>query len=374
MLAPNLPPDMHSFGGGVETSVKALLEGLAAFPSGMEIRVVSVAHGIPRNLEMEEHGIHYLFIKSPPRRWLRPRLPFRIWQMYRAIRRLQPDLVNVQGNMAAGVAALLAGRPMVFSIHGIMKHEASQRSGWEFWSAQMDVLLEAAVARFTRNFICNSGYASTTLKRGKRVFMIPNAVREAFLNETPSPERAHPPRILFIGVIAPLKRPLDLVLAHARLRERHPALETFLCGDVEDEAYQQKIKAAISGQHIEGVHFMGRLDQPQLIQMLHTSKVLALISSQENSPMALLEAMACAVPVVASRVGGVPEMVKDGQTGFLIAPGNLDELTDALDKLLGDPGLARRIGLAGREECRASHHPSLVAEKTVQAFRALLED
>src|SRR5205085_10832980 len=65
--------------------------------------------------------------------------------------------------------------------------------------------------------------------------------------------------------------------------------------------------------------------------------------------LSVLEAMASGTPVVASRTGGLPEVVRDGETGFLVTPGDVPELHDRLDRLLRDPALARRMGRAARE-------------------------
>jgi starch synthase len=84
-----------------------------------------------------------------------------------------------------------------------------------------------------------------------------------------------------------------------------------------------------------------------------------------------LEAMACETAVVASRVGGIPEVVAEGETGFLVDPGNAPELAERVNELLGDPELAARFGEAGRK--RAVEHFSwrTIAERTADLYRSL---
>jgi glycosyltransferase involved in cell wall biosynthesis len=77
--------------------------------------------------------------------------------------------------------------------------------------------------------------------------------------------------------------------------------------------------------------------------------VFALSSRSEGAPLSILEAMAAGLPVVSSRVGGVPELVVDGETGLLVPPGDPEALAVALGRLVADPGLRRRLGAAGRE-------------------------
>jgi glycosyltransferase involved in cell wall biosynthesis len=87
----------------------------------------------------------------------------------------------------------------------------------------------------------------------------------------------------------------------------------------------------------------------------------------ESLPNALLEAMAAAKPVVATRVGGVPEAVADGETGILVRPGDVAALRDAILTLAGDPGLRQRLGAAGRDRV-AREFP---VDKMVASYEAL---
>jgi glycosyltransferase involved in cell wall biosynthesis len=86
----------------------------------------------------------------------------------------------------------------------------------------------------------------------------------------------------------------------------------------------------------------------------------------------VLEAMASGLPVVASRVGGVPEIVADGETGFLVAPGDVDELRDRLAQLLGDPGLAMKMGRRAREMIVEHFTWEHCAARCLAAYQELL--
>jgi glycosyltransferase involved in cell wall biosynthesis len=86
---------------------------------------------------------------------------------------------------------------------------------------------------------------------------------------------------------------------------------------------------------------------------LRLMDVFALTSRSEGMPVAMLEAWAAGIPVVASRVGGIPELVREGHNGLLFDFPDVPALANALEKLIKEPGLARTLGGAGREEVRA---------------------
>ena len=100
--------------------------------------------------------------------------------------------------------------------------------------------------------------------------------------------------------------------------------------------------------------------------------VVAVLSSRsEGSPNALLEAMAAGVPVVATRVGGIPEMVTDNQSALLIEPGDAGALARAISILLTDAGVAERLTAASRDLIRERHAPERRVRKLVEIYRAL---
>jgi glycosyltransferase involved in cell wall biosynthesis len=87
--------------------------------------------------------------------------------------------------------------------------------------------------------------------------------------------------------------------------------------------------------------------------------------------LTVLEAMASETPVVASRTGGLPEVVRDGETGFLVEPGNVEELGDRIDRLLRDPALARRMGRTAREVVLDQFTWDRTAQRCLAAYNEL---
>jgi N-acetyl-alpha-D-glucosaminyl L-malate synthase BshA len=126
--------------------------------------------------------------------------------------------------------------------------------------------------------------------------------------------------------------------------------------------------------HCLGVHdkcsFVGK--QPRIVDYLSASDVLLLPSEQESFGLAALEAMACEVPVVASRVGGVSEVVTDGETGFLSAVGDVDKMADDAGRLLADPALRSNMGRHARESAVSRYHTNKVIPEYIKFYEHIL--
>jgi glycosyltransferase involved in cell wall biosynthesis len=153
----------------------------------------------------------------------------------------------------------------------------------------------------------------------------------------------------------------------ARLRDRAPGAHFLIVGD---GPLRESLQARAAQQGIsDRVHFLGiRRDVPTL---LAAADVFALTSDMEASPMSILEALACGTPVVATRVGSVPETVRQGATGFLVPPGDVQAMADCLLALLTDPDLARRMGTAGRRLVLAEHSIDRMVEQYEELFQKL---
>ncbi|MGC9328077.1 MAG: glycosyltransferase, partial [Candidatus Hinthialibacter sp.] len=169
-----------------------------------------------------------------------------------------------------------------------------------------------------------------------------------------------------VGVAAqlrPAKRHDLLIQATARLKDRFPRMRLLLAGQGETE---EDLRALAVSKGVEKqVVFAGfRSDVDRLLRGMD---IFALPSDVEGQPVSVLEAMYAGLPIVATRVGGLPEVVVAGETGFLCQPGNVEELCRALTRLLDSPELRRQMGDAGL--ARVQKHFS--AERMARRFEGL---
>lgn len=184
------------------------------------------------------------------------------------------------------------------------------------------------------------------------------------------------PFVLFVGRITRQKGVPHLLRA---VRDIDPAAQVVLCAGAPDtpeidrefrELFEELSRVR------EGVHWIPQmLPRPEVIQLLTHATVFVCPSVYEPLGIVNLEAMACGTPVVASRVGGIPEVVDDGRTGLLVPVDDAFEpsLARALDSVLGDPGTARRMGEAGRERAVGEFGWDAVARRTVGLYEKILK-
>jgi glycosyltransferase involved in cell wall biosynthesis len=140
-------------------------------------------------------------------------------------------------------------------------------------------------------------------------------------------------------------------------------------GDRREDFRRAAADAGLSGR----VLLPGKVAHEDIPVWMNASDVVILASSSEGLPNSLVEASACARPVVASRVGGVPEVVADGETGLLVPSGDPGQMAEAIGALLDDPERARRMGECGRTGTVARFCWERHGEQTVEVYRSLLE-
>lgn len=264
------------------------------------------------------------------------------------------------------LAAVAAGRSRrcIFTPHA-----------WSFWAARgvegrLYRSLERRAAQWCRFIIALSeeerrfGLAAD-IGRPDQYRVIPNGIDVERFAAPPQPV---PGRLMMIGRLDRQKR-VDVALqALALVRARHPVAHLHLVGEgPKGEAL--RVLAAQLGV-TDAVTFLGRRDD--VPELLSTAACLVLSSDYEGMSLAVLEAMAAAVPVVATQVGGVDEAVVDGETGFVVPRGGPEALADAFDRLLGDPAAAAGLGAAGRLRARDRFSKERMVGETAALYEELL--
>jgi glycosyltransferase involved in cell wall biosynthesis len=174
--------------------------------------------------------------------------------------------------------------------------------------------------------------------------------------------------VLMLGRLNRGKGAYDLVKAAATMPPGQAALRLKLGGDGEVEQVGAAARSAGIGDRVDLLGWVGPEDKARY---LATATVFTLPSYHEGLPMSVLEAMAAGLPVVTTPVGGIPEAVTDGVEGFLVAPGDTAALADRLGRLLADPGLAERMGQAGRRKVESTFAHSIIMPRLERMYMEL---
>lgn len=274
-----------------------------------------------------------------------------LWAMWR--RAEGQDIVHVHSAFAPTVtvvragALCLAGRlrgaAPVLHLHG------GRFPGWV--DGLIPRLLVRLIASWVERFAVVSQRSADALSGvigPAKVEMIPNGVDTDHFR--PGVAEPGPPVMLYVGVLSPRKGLLDLFQASRRLRTGGIEHRLWLAGGIPDEGTEAS--EAVGEAAPEWAEFLGEVGT-SLPGVYGSAAVFCLPSWWEAAPLTVMEAAASGLPVVATRVGDVPNMVEDGETGLLVEPHDVDALAAALRKLAESPALCREMGTRARERAEA---------------------
>jgi glycosyltransferase involved in cell wall biosynthesis len=180
------------------------------------------------------------------------------------------------------------------------------------------------------------------------------------------------PYVLFVGRLASNKGLVELLPAFAALARDDSEAHLVLVG--EDGGMRATLEARVRGLGLETkVHFLGHLPDDALVAAAYRDARFSVLPSEyEAFGLVLLESLAQGTPVIASRVGGIPEFIEDKRTGLLVPPGDVPALTAALQRLWSDPALARRLGRHGRTEVVPRYTWDRVVDRLEVVYREVL--
>ena len=334
--------------GGAEISLATLIRGLDR--REVEPLALLPGHG-PLAEKLEFQGVPVSYVPMETRR---RRRPLGFWRSQRAIARWlrgqKPDLVHVNSFWAPELvipAVKSAGFPVIYHCRDLY-----------------DYLDPARVSAFR---MCNAIIAITrcvadrleALLPGLPVNVIYNDVDLTQLDAAP-PDRALRPALgwedcFVIGIasrISPDKGQLDFIRAAGILKERCPRARFLVVGSplfTHDRDYPASLDSEILALGLQGrVHFTGFVEN--VASVYKTMDVCVLASRSEPFGLVVVEAMACGIPVVATRSGGPEEIIRDGETGLLVEVEQPDQMADAILRLLENVALRASISAAARQD------------------------
>ncbi len=367
------PADPDHILGGVEAVTYLLSRYLATLPD-VEVHVLTLRAGLNAPEERTRDGVHVVALPQPRfgrltwhRRGVR--------RLHAVLNRLQPDIVHAHGSDVFAAAAVTARYPHVVTVHGVMAREAPTVWGWRRRMArEVDRWFERWVLSRTREVIAISPYLQEAYPwLNARIHPIENPVDPRYFDV---PEGAMQPGVvLCVARVIPRKGILPLIRAFARVAAVHPHAVLEIAGETtsfpeyaaacQDEVRRQNLAAR--------VRFLGPLNPTALAEAYGRAQVVVLASLQETAPVVIAEAFAAGRPVVATAVGGVPYMVRPGDTGWLVPPHDEVALAEALTQALADPARSQAMGRTARAEARRRFHPRPLAEQHRRVYQDIVQ-
>jgi glycosyltransferase involved in cell wall biosynthesis len=373
LVANTLPPTDVS---GVGEQVLQLAAGLAA--AGCEVRLLGRGRDGARGPKL----LFPLTVLGPCRR---------------ALEQFDPDVVQVHESDGGLAAALVrrhrrrSPRPLLVALQQVSYVEERRavrplahagrtlgRPGgverrFRWLKAPLQILLGRLSARLADLVLAPSRATALELARdygARRVAVLPNVTGGLGIEAQPVPGLgAAEGYLLFVGRLR-IRKGLEVAFeALARLRDEGRPAQLLIAGDGEHRLALVR-RAAELGLGDEAVRFLGRTSAGEVRSLLGRAAALVVPSIYEGMPLVVLEAMAAGVPVVASRVSGIPEVVVDGETGWLVPPEDPPALASALAHALSDPVERARRGRTGRERCRERFAPERAARIWLEAVES----
>lgn len=341
--------------GGAEQLMPTILTNLVKEGFNIRVCVLRIRHGNPIAHDLERLGLPVDLVLVPNLRH-----PLNLFRILRYLRKHRPQILHTQlefSDILGTIAARLLGIPCVSTLHTLDIFEEKKSATWRLklrWFVLRNFCDKIiAVSDITRRHHLDGGRLgekkTITIYNGLDIsrFQKPDASVQQALRQSLD----LPPNRQIIITVAVLREPKGIqfmLKALPAILENKPDTHYLIVGDGE---YGDTLRDLAAGLGIEGhVTFTGRrTDIPALLSI---GDMFVLPTLKDALPTVLIEALAAGTPIVASNVGGVPEIVQDQVNGLLVPPGDPAELAQACLKLLQDKGLASQFIQAGNEMVR----------------------
>lgn len=375
--------------GGAE---RLLYTNLKHLPEGMSHTVVTVfARGEERWAEpIRRLGVN---VESLDCRGYRD-IHLGVRRFRARLRREKVDLLHTHlwaANVIGRVAGRLSGVPVISSVHNPDYEPEAWADGSQVSTAKRKLI--RAADRWTAHFGCRrmiavSEYARQSAHRQLRfplgrIDLLYNPIDSDELRAAPQTDRGAlrrelrmpdgAPVLIHVGRVSPQKGLLFAVRALASIREGYPQVHLVSAGATDDQVWHARLRQEAERAGVaDRVHFLGaRRDIPDI---LRAGDVFVFPSLHEGLGIALVEAMAVGSACVASATGPIPEVIRHGENGWLVPPGDANALAGAVSKLLGDEALRRALGERARAHALELFEPRRAAQKLNEIYQAVLQN
>lgn len=353
------------------TAPEALLQGFAEIPD-IEVHVVSCTQKPMKSPEKLADNIRFHSLYVPKAGWMRTSYQGCIRTVRRRLKMIKPDIVHGQGTERdCAVSAVFSKFPNVLTIHGNMRLISEVNGAKAFSYQWLAAQLEKITLPRTRGVVCITNYTRDAVKDlAPKTWVVPNAVDQSFFEIKAEPDESR--TVLCVGAISYRKNQNPFIRALDSLSPEGKFKVVFLGqtdgGDPYSAEFQELIRTR------PWCEYGGFAGRQELKARLKHASLVALPSLEDNCPMVVLEAMAAGVPVLAAKVGGVPELISDGETGVFCDPLDAASLRDGVMRLIEKPALGRKLAEQAHRQARERFHPRVIAQRHLEIYREVLSN
>lgn len=323
--------------------------------------------------------------------------PLVFFKLLNYIHSVQPDIIHLHKNFKYGNTVLLALKvsqvPVVHTVHDFGPlcplHVCTLPDGkvckgnfglkcltnrclWvgQFFFETVPQLMQRCLLKtVVKIFISPSNVLKDSLENStfKNVILLRNIIEidENILRKKPKRVKN---QLIFVGALVDHKGLPFLIQALKIVKTSFPKIRLLIIGEgPKKEEYKELVK---KGGLNNQVFFLGKTDNKHTLLHMAKSAILVMPSIwMENAPITLLEAMVLGTPAIGSKIGGIPELIKDRETGLLFKPRDSIDLADKIIYLLSHPKIARRMGQKSIEICQKNYIPEIYYEKLIKVYK-----
>ena len=375
IIVPGFPLNPNDIKGGVHAAVSNLLHGFLSKDISVRVlsfnkeitsrQIINYSDSIEIVYEPEGpfpfHSLNYLF-KGPS-------------ILKKNIREFNPDILHYQTGNTLLFTRLFGTykRKSILTIHAFAFEELKTKTSVK---DKLTFLFNGFINEMMpiRNiiYISESSKLKHFSKKIKSAALIPNALRPAYFNIPKSNGTNN--HLLYIGVINNRKNLIHLLETLNQLQADNILFSLNVLGGFKDEDYEKQIGDYMLAHSSlnNNVFFRGWVNQSEAINFIENADILVIPSFQETLPMVIAETMAAGKVVVSSAVGGIPEMITNGENGFLFHLNEENALYNILKSLYNNNQLVIEMGSKAKEFASAGYHCNEVAEKTIHFYKQVL--
>ncbi len=381
MLIYDFPMNPSLIRSGVDSAILNLLSGFSLLES--QIKVIVLGQGVNNDTFQLYPNVKVVF--NRPYIQILTRIKFldilinRRYQIKRSIIKYNPDIIHLQTTGPYLLSLIgLSKKNIVVTQHGIMKQEFKEQITFY---AKLKFLFKLMVEKFYfprfENIIFISHYNKKLFNKKKiqkkNYSIIPNPISTDFFSK-PINNSKLSCNLAYVGVVNRRKNLLLLLKCINNLIHKGINLRLHIAGGSKENEYQKKVQEYIKIMNLEtNVEYYGWTSKENVRRLISNSDFLILPSNQETLPVVIIESLALATPVIATSVGGIPEMIVNDKNGFLFDKGSKEQLFEILLKIYSPKSRIdyAKMSISANNYAKDNYHPQIISSKTLLFYKKI---